>query len=32
MRPLRIAGAYKVAEGLTTAEEIARNTPPADGK
>ncbi|SFN23258.1 general secretion pathway protein E [Formivibrio citricus] len=32
MRPLRIAGACKVAEGLTTPEEIARNTPPADGR
>lgn len=32
MHPLRIAGASKVAEGLTTLEEIARNTPPADGR
>lgn len=31
MRPLRIAGALKVAAGLTTAEEILRNTPAADG-
>ncbi|MBS1156697.1 MAG: type secretion system protein [Proteobacteria bacterium] len=30
-RPLRISGAYKVAAGLTTVDEIARNTPPADG-
>ncbi len=30
-RPLRISGASKVAAGLTTADEIARNTPPADG-
>ena len=27
MRPLRLAGAMKVAEGLTTAEEILRSTP-----
>ena len=30
-RPLRISGASKVAAGLTTADEIARNTPPASG-
>lgn len=28
MRPLRIAGALKVAAGLTTIDEVARNTPP----
>ena len=28
MRPLRLAGALKVAEGLTTAEEILAATPP----
>jgi general secretion pathway protein E len=27
MRPLRLAGAMKVAEGLTTVEEVLRNTP-----
>ena len=31
MRPLRIAGAMKVAAGFSTAEEIICNTPPADG-
>jgi general secretion pathway protein E len=31
MRPLRIAGALKVAAGLTTAEEVLLNTPTADG-
>lgn len=31
MRPLRIAGAMKVAAGVTTIEEVLRNTPPADG-
>jgi general secretion pathway protein E len=28
MRPLRLAGALKVAEGLTTIEEILSTTPP----
>jgi general secretion pathway protein E len=27
MRPLRLAGAMKVAEGLTTMEEVMRSTP-----
>ena len=27
MRPLRLAGAMKVAEGLTTLEEVLRSTP-----
>jgi general secretion pathway protein E len=27
MRPLRLAGAMKVAEGLTTIEEVLRSTP-----
>jgi general secretion pathway protein E len=27
MRPLRLAGAMKVAEGLTTVEEVLRTTP-----
>jgi general secretion pathway protein E len=30
MRPLRLAGAMKVAEGLTTVEEILRATPCLD--
>ena len=30
MRPLRLAGAMKVAEGVTTVEEILRNTPVLD--
>jgi general secretion pathway protein E len=30
MRPLRLAGAMKVAEGLTTLEEVLRNTPGFD--
>jgi general secretion pathway protein E len=30
MRPLRLAGAMKVAEGLTTMEEILRSTPSLD--
>jgi general secretion pathway protein E len=30
MRPLRLAGALRVAEGLTTAEEILTATPPMD--
>ena len=29
MRPLRLAGAMKVAEGLTTMEEVMRSTPPS---
>jgi general secretion pathway protein E len=32
MRPLRLAGAMKVAEGVTTVEEILRNTPSLDVK
>ncbi len=28
MRPLRLAGALRVAEGLTTLDEILGNTPP----
>jgi general secretion pathway protein E len=32
MRPLRLAGAMKVAEGVTTVEEILRNTPSLDIK
>jgi len=27
MRPLRLAGAMKVAEGLTTLDEVLRTTP-----
>jgi general secretion pathway protein E len=27
MRPLRLAGAMKVAEGTTTLEEVLRSTP-----
>jgi len=30
MRPLRLRGAQKVAEGLTTAEEVLRVTPPPE--
>ncbi len=30
MRPLRLAGAMKVAEGLTTVEEVLRSTPTLD--
>ena len=30
MRPLRLAGAMKVAEGLTTIEEVLRSTPALD--
>ncbi len=30
LRPLRLAGAMKVAEGLTTLEEVMRNTPSLD--
>jgi general secretion pathway protein E len=32
MRPLRLAGAMKVAEGVTTVDEILRNTPSLDVK
>ena len=28
MRPLRLAGALKIAEGLTTIDEILASTPP----
>ena len=31
MRPLRLAGAMKVAEGLTTLEEVMRTTPGLHG-
>ena len=31
MRPLRLAGARKIASGETTIEEVMRVTPPADG-
>ena len=31
MRPLRLAGALKVAEGLTTLEEVLRATPAPQG-
>ncbi|MDZ7748771.1 MAG: GspE/PulE family protein [Halofilum sp. (in: g-proteobacteria)] len=31
MRPLRLAGARKIANGETTIEEVIRVTPPADG-
>jgi general secretion pathway protein E len=27
MRPLRLSGAMKVAEGVTTVEEVLRSTP-----
>jgi general secretion pathway protein E len=30
MRPLRVAGAEKVAQGLTTVEEILTTLPPQD--
>jgi general secretion pathway protein E len=30
MRPLRLAGAMRVASGLTTVDEILRNTPPIE--
>ena len=30
LRPLRLAGAMKVAEGLTTIEEVLRSTPAWD--
>jgi general secretion pathway protein E len=29
MKPLRLSGAMKVAEGRTTIEEVLRNAPPA---
>ncbi len=32
LRPLRLAGVMKVAEGLTTLEEILRNTPSPDAQ
>ena len=31
MRPLRLAGALRVAEGLTTLEEVLSATPPLEG-
>jgi general secretion pathway protein E len=31
LRPLRVAGAMKVAEGLTTIEEVLRATPAWEG-
>jgi general secretion pathway protein E len=30
LRPLRLAGVMKVAEGLTTLEEVLRSTPSLD--
>jgi general secretion pathway protein E len=30
MRPLRLAGALRVAEGLTTLDEVLSTTPPLD--
>jgi general secretion pathway protein E len=30
MRPLRLAGALRVAEGLTTLDEVLLATPPVD--
>jgi general secretion pathway protein E len=30
MRPLRLAGAMRVASGLTTVDEIVRNAPPIE--
>ena len=30
MRPLRLAGAMRVASGLTTVDEIIRNAPPIE--
>ncbi|MNV99941.1 hypothetical protein D3C71_1953750 [compost metagenome] len=30
MRPLRLAGALRVAEGLTTIEEVIASTPPLE--
>ncbi len=32
MRPLRLAGAMKVAEGLTTVDEVLRSTPGLEGR
>jgi general secretion pathway protein E len=32
MRPLRLAGAMKVAEGVTTLDEVLRNTPALDSR
>ncbi|RVT51094.1 GspE/PulE family protein [Rubrivivax albus] len=32
MRPLRLAGAMKVAEGVTTVDEVLRNTPTLDAR
>ena len=32
MRPLRLAGALRVAEGLTTLEEVLAATPPLELK
>ena len=31
MRPLRLAGALRVAEGMTTLDEIISATPPIEG-
>jgi general secretion pathway protein E len=31
MRPLRLAGALRVAEGLTVMEEVLSSTPPLNG-
>jgi general secretion pathway protein E len=31
LRPLRLAGAMKVAEGMTTVEEVLRSTPAWEG-
>jgi general secretion pathway protein E len=30
MRPLRLAGALRVAEGLTTLDEVVAGTPPLE--
>ena len=30
MRPLRLAGAMRVASGLTTLDEVVRNAPPIE--
>ena len=30
MRPLRLAGALRVAEGMTTLEEVIASTPPLE--
>ena len=32
MKPLRLRGAQKVAEGVTTVEEVMRVAPPAAGR